>query len=64
MKAIIVCMLVLLLVSCAPRVNRIDQAYREGRLTEYQYLQLKVMEKQAAEADTANVLRIINSGRR
>lgn len=56
---VILCLLTLS-ACCGPaRQNPIDRAYREGRLTEYEYHQLKIQEKIAREADTANTLRII-----
>ena len=61
----VVLYLVVLLVGCGPaRMGSLERAYREGRLTEYQYHQLRLQEKMAREADTANYLTIINSGRK
>lgn len=63
MRVIVVVLAVVFLVGCCPgRVNLTDQAYRDGKLTFYEYQQLKFQETMVEEAETANALRLINSG--
>lgn len=60
----VVMLLAALCAGCAPRVSKIDEAYRQGRLTEYEYRQLKLQERLLEEQETQTAIQIMNSGRR
>jgi hypothetical protein len=65
MRKLIFLIACLLIISCGGlrQSSSVDRAYESGQLSQYQYLQLKIMERHANEAETANDLSIMNSGR-
>jgi hypothetical protein len=40
-----------LLVACSPAPSSVDRAYRQGRLSDAQFLQLKMMERQMEQQE-------------